>query len=163
MKLAAWLGAALIAAGCGSDQAAAPPSPTPTAPPPAAAAGCSRTSVGLVPLNDLVGGVYKNEPGGLYPYGSNVRPAGHESEGGARARAIVPVDREGRPDPQGRYVLVSIGMSNTTQEFSAFKTLADADGGREPGRPLRSGPSRPVRAGRRSTAASHRQAWARSR
>jgi hypothetical protein len=34
-----------------------------------------------------------------------------------RAAAVVPRDTSGAPDPAGKYVLVSIGMSNTTQEF----------------------------------------------
>jgi len=112
---------------CGSSSA--PPSPTPAAQPtpPASATGCARTSVGLTPLTDLGAGSYKGEPGGLYGEGSNVRPAGHETEGRARARAIVPRDRNGLPSGSGRYALVSVGMSNTTQEFSAFKQLADAD------------------------------------
>jgi hypothetical protein len=43
------------------------------------------------------------------------------------ARGIGPLDAEGRPDPSGRYVLISVGMSNTTQEFSTFKPMADGD------------------------------------
>jgi len=89
--------------------------------------GCARTSVGFTPISDLGTRTYKGQAGGLYPNGSNTRPASHESAGLARARAIVPLDQDGQPDPNGQYVLVSIGMSNTTQEFSVFKTLADAD------------------------------------
>lgn len=38
------------------------------------------------------------------------------------------LDADGNPDPQsGRIVLLSIGMSNTTQEFQVFKQKADAD------------------------------------
>jgi lysophospholipase L1-like esterase len=86
------------------------------------------TSVGLTPLNDLLGGAYKGESGGLYPGRTNSHP-GH-STGLALARAIGPRDVNGTPDAGGKYALVSIGMSNTTMEFSAFKALAD----REPGR-----------------------------
>lgn len=125
------LAASLVAA-CGSQAGpASPASPTSPVPSSGAAVGCARTSVGLTPISDLGIGTYKGQSGGLYPDGSNVRPSFHEAEGLARARSIVPVDRDGRPDPNGRYALVSIGMSNTTQEFSVFKTLADADATRD--------------------------------
>ena len=54
-------------------------------------------------------------------------PQGHLSAGMSIARAITPLDAAGNADANGRYVFVSIGMSNTTQEFSAFKPLADAE------------------------------------
>src|SRR5213083_2372669 len=52
---------------------------------------------------------------------------------GTIARAIVPLDTLGNPDPaNGRIVLISIGMSNATQEFSTFVPLATSDPGRNP-------------------------------
>ncbi len=97
------------------------PTPTPTPGPP----------VGRVALTDMGGGRYLGQfPGGLYP-GSNTLPAVHGSTGAARANAVQPVDTNGTPSPSGRYVLVSIGMSNTSAEFcctaSTFVGQAAAD------------------------------------
>jgi len=106
---------------------------TPAAPtPPPAQTGCARTSTGLIPLSDMGARNYNGQAGGLYPGGDNARPASHETAGLERVRSIGPLDRDGMPSTAGRYAFVSIGMSNTTQEFSAFKTLADADGGKDP-------------------------------
>lgn len=96
-------------------------------PSPVAAANCANTSVGLTPINDLGVGLYKGFEGGLYPGGSNARPAAHDAAGLALANAIVPLDTLGNPSPSGRIVFISIGMSNTTQEFSAFVDSANAD------------------------------------
>lgn len=71
------------------------------------------------------------EPGGLYALG-NARPGDHDAVGQALARQVGPLDAEGRPDPAGRFGFVSIGMSNTTQEFAVFKTAADADPQKHP-------------------------------
>lgn len=82
------------------------------------AADCTNTTVGLVPINDLGAGLYLNQfQGGLYPGGANVPPAAHATEGLARAHGLQPLDTAGLPDPNGKIVLLSIGMSNTTQEF----------------------------------------------
>jgi hypothetical protein len=67
------------------------------------------------PLTEMVG-PYKGFPGRLYP-GSNQMPSDHAAAGAARAAAIVPRNTAGVPHAAGKYVLVSIGMSNTTQEF----------------------------------------------
>lgn len=40
---------------------------------------------------------------------------------------IRPLDDQGRASPDGTVVLLSIGVSNTTAEFSAFKKVADED------------------------------------
>ena len=100
--------------------------------PPARASDCSRTSVGFVPLTDLGPGLYQGFMGGLYPGGSNVRPPGHDAAGVAIAGSIVPLDTLGNADPAGRIVLISIGMSNATQEFSAFVPRAMSDPARDP-------------------------------
>lgn len=76
-------------------------------------------STGMVPLNDLGKGSYKNEEGGLYAGGANVPPPAHRKAGLALARKVAPVD--------GKIVLLSIGMSNTTQEFQVFQKVAAAD------------------------------------
>ena len=105
-------------------------SPTPTP----SLLGCANTSVGLTPVNDLGTGTYQSYQGGLYPGGTNTRPAAHDSAGLLLADNIVPLNKDtGLPDPvNGKYVLLSIGMSNTSQEFIAFKNLANADSAKDP-------------------------------
>lgn len=84
-------------------------------------------TVGLTPLTDLGAGLYLDRhQGGLYPGGPDRMPAAHSEAGLDRARAIVPRDAAGEPDPAGRYVLISIGMSNTRQEFAPFAARAAA-------------------------------------
>ncbi len=96
-------------------------------------ADCTRTSVGLIPLTELGSSSYQGMQGGLYPGGSNKLPPGHEAAGLAAARSIRPLDAQGLPDEaRGKIVFISVGMSNTTQEFSTFKPLADADPARNP-------------------------------
>ena len=72
-----------------------------------------------VPLTELGAGTYKGFTGGLYPAGSNVEPGAHAAVGRVRAQGIVPRDTAGTPNAGGKIVLLSIGMSNTTQEFCA--------------------------------------------
>ncbi len=99
---------------------------------PAAAADCSRTSVGFTALPDLGTGTYKGEVGGFSPGGTNEPPAAYADAGLRASRAIVPRDAQGRPDPNGKIVLLSVGMSNATQEFSAFVAMARSDAKRDP-------------------------------
>ncbi|HJQ23810.1 MAG TPA: hypothetical protein VKA60_07820 [Blastocatellia bacterium] len=91
------------------------------------ASDCSQTSTGMIPLTDLGAGYYQGKQGGLYPDGANLRPAAHEAAGLQIAGNISPRKPGGRPSKKGRVVLLSIGMSNTTMEFSVFKQMADAD------------------------------------
>ena len=73
-----------------------------------------------IPLNDLGNGKYLGQfEGALYEHGSSVAPADHESEGLRRAAMIRPIN--------GKIVMVSIGMSNTTQEFCAANNPAPCE------------------------------------
>ncbi|MFQ5504443.1 MAG: hypothetical protein ACE5F1_06545 [Planctomycetota bacterium] len=95
---------------------------------PAGAQNCSRTSTGLLPLTDLGTSKYQGFAGGLYGGGSNALPALHLAAGLAESGAVAPLDKSGKPDAQnGRIVLISIGMSNTTQEFSTWLHMSDRD------------------------------------
>ena len=93
----------------------------------ARASNCSVTSTGMIPLTDLGTGSYQGFQGGLYAGGSNTRPEAHGRAGLSIANSIVPLDTLGGSDPHGRVVIISIGMSNTTQEFSTFVPKAVAD------------------------------------
>ena len=89
-------------------------------------------TTGLKPLTEMGAEKYQGFQGGLYPGGKNERPAAHEKAGLAIAGMVQPLNAEGKPDVNGKIVLISVGMSNTTQVFSAFKRLADKDDARNP-------------------------------
>ncbi|MGA9531849.1 MAG: hypothetical protein WBR18_03955 [Anaerolineales bacterium] len=84
-----------------------------------------------IPLTDMgsqsytrMDGMTTGFVGGLYPDGSNMRPPAHDLVGQQLAATIQPLNEAGEPDPNGRIVLTSIGMSNTGQEFGQFQRLA---------------------------------------
>jgi hypothetical protein len=81
----------------------------------------------IIPLNDLGTGTYSNEEGGLYPNGSNVRPSSFDAYGVGLAQAIQPLDANGNPSPTGKYVLLSVGHSESKLEFVQFASDAKAD------------------------------------
>jgi len=80
-----------------------------------------------VALNDLGAGLYRGFPGGLYPAGSNAVPADHDAAGIGRRNLVRPLDVNGNPSTVGRYVLISIGMSNTTQEWCSASSAPPCD------------------------------------
>ena len=84
----------------------------------------ARDSTGVAALPDLGKGTYKGETGGLYPAGRNTPPPAHLQAGMKLAREIVPLDAQGHKANEGKIVLLSIGMSNTTQETRSFMELA---------------------------------------
>jgi hypothetical protein len=91
-----------------------------------------KDSWGIAPLTDLGSGTYKGEQGGLYRGGKNTPPRTHLQAGLRIARSVVPLNSDGKPDPNGKIVLISIGYSNWTQEFSVFAPQAMADPERNP-------------------------------
>lgn len=109
-------------------------------------ASCSLTNLRLTPLNELGLNTHKGYAGGLYPGGLNYRPRAHDEAGRNIARTIVlPRNFSGNVDTNaGKVAVVSIGMSNTTQEWAvgavdgtndltvAFKYRADRDSSKHP-------------------------------
>lgn len=83
---------------------------------PAAPRG-QRPDTARVPLTELGTSTYRGFAGGLYPDGSNGVPAAHAALGATFVRGIRPLNAAGAPDASGKIVLLSVGMSNTTQEF----------------------------------------------
>ncbi|HEU5066317.1 MAG TPA: hypothetical protein VFT86_10675 [Gaiellaceae bacterium] len=82
-------------------------------------ADCSLTRTGLIPLTDMGKRKYRGYRGGLYPGGLNRAPQAYLRKGIEAAKRVRPID--------GKIVLLSIGMSNASDEFSAFKRAADRD------------------------------------
>src|SRR6266700_3827095 len=89
-----------------------------------ARADCANTSTSFTPLTDLYSGTYHGYRGGLFPAGRDTPSAKYLKQGLAAAKLVKPVD--------GKVVLLSIGMSNTTQEWQAFVQLARANASRNP-------------------------------
>lgn len=82
----------------------------------------------LKPLTDMTADdKYEGEDGGLYGKGSNEPPEALQKSANDALAQIKPLDAEGKASESGKIVLVSISMSNATQEFSTFKTIADED------------------------------------
>jgi len=87
-----------------------------------------QNSVGFKPLSEMTAADrYLGEDGGLYGGGQNEPPPEHRAAARRELARIVPLDQKGQPARDGRIVFLSIGFSNTTQEFAVFKSLADAD------------------------------------
>ena len=82
-------------------------------------ADCSLTRTGLVPLTDMGKRKYRGYRGGLYLNGLNRPPQAYLRKGVEAAKRVRPVN--------GKIVLLSIGMSNASEEFAAFKRSADRD------------------------------------
>lgn len=80
------------------------------------------TNATRIPLTDSPTGLYYTFKRGLYN-GSNAVPVRHDADGMVAARRIQPLDASGAPAANGRIVILSIGMSNATQEFCGKHSL----------------------------------------
>ncbi len=83
----------------------------------------------LVPLNTLSNGTYHSFVGGLYAGGKN-EPWGAHADALRRVSAQVqPLDRDGKPSPNGEIVLAGIGASVCRQIFNVL----EREGAQTPG------------------------------
>lgn len=85
-----------------------------------------------VPLDDPSGPPHGGFALGLYPGGVNTPAAAHLALALEMAQDVVPRDATGAPDPAGLIGWISIGMSNTNQEFAVFERAEDLRAGRNP-------------------------------
>jgi hypothetical protein len=85
-----------------------------------------------VPLDDLSGPPHHGYPPGLYPGVSNSPPPAHLALALDAATQVVPRNVAGNPSPAGLVGFLSIGMSNTNQEFTAYQLQEDGRIGRDP-------------------------------
>lgn len=92
-----------------------------------------KPAVGLKPLTEMSAtDKYKGEEGGLYGGGKNEPTGAHLEAAKKETARIVPLDADGKPAKNGKIGLVSISMSNATQEYSMFKQIADRDDMKSP-------------------------------
>jgi hypothetical protein len=75
----------------------------------------------LKPLSELGAEKYQGFQGGFYSGGKNERPRQHEAAGLRLAQQVQPVDAAGKPNAEGKIVLLSVGMSNTSQASAGFQ------------------------------------------
>ena len=80
----------------------------------------------LVPLTELKTN-YLGQDGGLYGGGKNEPSPELDKRAKQSLAQIRPLGSDGKPAADGKIVFVSLGMSNTTQEFGTFKHMADMD------------------------------------
>ncbi|HEX9310958.1 MAG TPA: hypothetical protein VF887_09100 [Gemmatimonadaceae bacterium] len=100
--------AAAFASACAS-----PPPPPP--PPPKPVVVAAPTDTVRLPLTELP--TYFGIAGGLYPGTSNLPPAIQDSAARASRNRVRALDVNGDESPFGKFVLISIGMSNTSEEW----------------------------------------------
>src|SRR5262249_22543215 len=86
----------------------------------------------LKPLDELGKEQYQGFQGGFYPDGKNERPAAHEKAGLELAKKIQPLDGDGKPSANGKIVILSVGMSNTSQSSQGFMKALEGEQGKNP-------------------------------
>lgn len=87
----------------------------------------SASAPAQTPLNDLGTGTHLGFQGGLYPSGANTPPAGHLAAAMIAAGLVTPLPNPSVPGSPGLIGVLSIGMSNTSQEWANFERRADTD------------------------------------
>lgn len=87
-----------------------------------AAPTTQQSTTGLIPLDQMSEtDRYKGQDGGLYGAGHN-EPSAEQLQAAKKALAQVQrLDADGKPSPSGKIVLLSVGMSNTSQEFGRYR------------------------------------------
>ncbi|MBK7036976.1 MAG: hypothetical protein IPH42_11745 [Bacteroidetes bacterium] len=82
---------------------------------------CGNDNSGLIPLTDLGTGFYEGIQGGLYPGGSNTRPAVHQQKGIDISHTIEPLNDAGTVSyDNGQVLFIGMGGSNASNAYNMF-------------------------------------------
>ncbi len=82
---------------------------------------CENDNSGLIPLTDLGTGFYEGIQGGLYPGGSNERPAIHQQKGIDISHTIEPLNDSGVVNyDNGQVLFIGMGGSNASNAYNMF-------------------------------------------
>lgn len=82
---------------------------------------CENDETGLIPIVDLLTGVYDVYQGGLYPGGTNTMPLAHADSGVAIAQSIKPINFDGEIDTvYGKTVVLALGSGTAGKAFNKF-------------------------------------------
>jgi hypothetical protein len=82
---------------------------------------CVLTHAALLPLNAPQFGRHEGFEGGLYADGKNTPHGAHAEALRRMCAAVQPLDAQGRPDPEGRIVVIGVGASVCRQIFEALE------------------------------------------
>jgi hypothetical protein len=86
------------------------------------------TAQSRTPINDLGSGSYLGQfKDVLYENGSNVVPFDHAADGLAYADLIRPLDTNGNCLPNGKIVMISLGIWHPSQDFCAEQNPAPCE------------------------------------
>jgi hypothetical protein len=93
----------------------------------------SRAKTGMVPLDEMTAkDTYRGQDGGLYGEGRNDPPPEQLQAAQKALAKVQKLDQSGKPSPEGKIVLLSVGMSNTANEFGRFKRDVEGSTGKSP-------------------------------
>jgi Putative Ig domain len=81
----------------------------------------------LTPITDLGTGNYQGYGGGLYANGSNEDDPVHDAYGVELSSEIQPLDANGNPSSSGKYVLLTVGQSNTQGVSYELENITSVD------------------------------------
>jgi hypothetical protein len=87
----------------------------------------ANTNTPLEALTDLGTGTYLGYEGGLYPNGQNTPPTAQLATALNYADNIGPLNAAGQSDPNGNYVMLSVGVSITRTIWDEFGPMEVAD------------------------------------
>ena len=83
----------------------------------------------LPPIDELGTGTYMGKQGGLYPNGSNTMPEAFYADAVLMAQSVQPLNSQGKPDPNGKIGLITIGASTVAMFSKGLENMVPSHKG----------------------------------